>query len=85
MNAVAVSRFMLAGILAAISSIASAQSSTNFKSPTFAVNAGVGDMLSADGAAAQAGMDEMSKKFRDMGGEIYHDAEKVKASNKKLG
>ena len=43
-------------------------------------NAGVTDM-----AAAQAGMDEMSKKFRDMGGEIYHDAEKVKASNKSLG
>ena len=43
-------------------------------------NAGVPDM-----AAAQAGMDEMSKKFRDMGGEIYHDAEKVKASNKSLG
>jgi phosphomethylpyrimidine synthase len=43
-------------------------------------DAGVGDM-----AAAQAGMDDMSKKFRDMGGEIYHDAEKVKASNKSLG
>ncbi len=43
-------------------------------------NAGVPDM-----AAAQAGMDEMSKKFKDMGGEIYHDAEKVKASNRTLG
>ena len=43
-------------------------------------NAGIPDM-----AAAQAGMDEMSKKFKEMGGEIYHDAEKVKASNKTLG
>ena len=43
-------------------------------------NAGVPDM-----AAAQAGMDEMSKKFKEMGGEIYHDAEKVKASNRTLG
>ncbi len=43
-------------------------------------NAGVAGM-----AAAQAGMDEMSKTSKEMGGEIYHDAEKVKASNKGLG
>ena len=30
-------------------------------------------------------MAEMSQKFRDMGGEIYHDAEKVRAANKSLG
>jgi phosphomethylpyrimidine synthase len=34
---------------------------------------------------AQAGMAEMSAKFRDMGGEVYVDAEKVKAANKALG
>jgi phosphomethylpyrimidine synthase len=34
--------------------------------------------------AAQAGMAEMSKKFNDMGGEVYLDAEKVKESNKVL-
>jgi phosphomethylpyrimidine synthase len=32
--------------------------------------------------AAEAGMAEMSKKFRDMGGEVYVEAEAVKASNK---
>jgi phosphomethylpyrimidine synthase len=42
-------------------------------------NAGVGDM-----AAAQAGMDEMSKKFKEMGSQVYLDAEKVKESNKAL-
>jgi phosphomethylpyrimidine synthase len=30
----------------------------------------------------QVGMAEMSKKFRDMGGEVYIEAEAVKASNK---
>ena len=34
---------------------------------------------------AQAGMAEMSQKFRDMGGEVYVDADKVKAANKALG
>ena len=29
-----------------------------------------------------AGMDEMSAKFREMGGELYLDAEKVKAAKK---
>ena len=37
----------------------------------------------------QAGMDAMSQKFRDMGGQVYVDADKaaetVKASNKSLG
>jgi phosphomethylpyrimidine synthase len=42
-------------------------------------NAGVGDM-----ATAQAGMDEMSKKFKEMGSQVYLDAEKVKESNKAL-
>jgi phosphomethylpyrimidine synthase len=40
--------------------------------------AGVG--ASAD--VAEAGMAEMSKKFRDMGGEVYVEAEAVKASNR---
>jgi phosphomethylpyrimidine synthase len=43
-------------------------------------NAGVGDM-----AAAQAGMDEMSRKFKEMGAQVYLDADKVKESNKSLG
>ena len=43
-------------------------------------NAEVGEM-----AAAQAGMDEMSAKFKAMGGKVYVDADKVKASNKSLG
>jgi hypothetical protein len=30
-------------------------------------------------------MAEMSAKFRDMGGEVYVDAEKAKAANKALG
>ena len=38
---------------------------------------------SAD-AVAQAGMAQMSEKFRQMGGEVYLDAEKVKASNRAL-
>ncbi len=33
-------------------------------------------------SAAEVGMAEMSKKFRDMGGEVYVEAEAVKASNK---
>jgi phosphomethylpyrimidine synthase len=36
-------------------------------------------------SAAAAGMAEMSQKFRDMGGQVYVDAEKAKASNKALG
>jgi phosphomethylpyrimidine synthase len=33
----------------------------------------------------EAGMAEMSAKFRDMGGEVYVEAEKAKAANKALG
>ena len=33
----------------------------------------------------QAGMDAMSAKFREMGGQVYVDAERVKESNKALG
>ena len=44
--------------------------------------AGVGASASAD--AAEAGMAEMSQKFRDMGGEVYVEAEAVKASNRAL-
>ena len=33
----------------------------------------------------QTGMDEMSARFKEMGGELYLDAEKVKAANKALG
>ena len=36
------------------------------------------------GLAAEAGMAEMSEKFNAMGGQVYIDAEKVKASNKAL-
>jgi phosphomethylpyrimidine synthase len=32
----------------------------------------------------EQGMDEMSKKFRQMGSEVYVDAEAVKESNKTL-
>jgi phosphomethylpyrimidine synthase len=32
----------------------------------------------------QQGMDEMSQKFRDMGSQVYVDAEAVKESNKAL-
>jgi phosphomethylpyrimidine synthase len=35
--------------------------------------------------AREAGMAEMSQKFRDMGGEVYVDAERVKKANKALG
>ena len=34
--------------------------------------------------AAKHGMAEMSKKFNDMGGEVYVEADKVKESNKVL-
>jgi phosphomethylpyrimidine synthase len=34
--------------------------------------------------AAQKGMAEMSEKFNAMGGQVYVDADKVKASNKAL-
>ena len=33
---------------------------------------------------AKRGMERMSKKFRDLGGEVYVDAEAVKESNKAL-
>jgi phosphomethylpyrimidine synthase len=33
----------------------------------------------------QAGMDEMSARFKEMGGQLYLDAEKVKKSNEALG
>jgi phosphomethylpyrimidine synthase len=34
--------------------------------------------------AAQAGMDQMSAKFREMGGQVYVDADRVKKSNEAL-
>jgi len=40
--------------------------------------------VSKDEAAAEAGMAQMSEKFRQMGGEVYVEADKVKASNKVL-
>ncbi|MBL0122651.1 MAG: hypothetical protein IPP88_07920 [Betaproteobacteria bacterium] len=46
MNATALFRFLLAGILVLMPALAIAQASANFKSPAFAVNAGVGDMTS---------------------------------------
>jgi phosphomethylpyrimidine synthase len=33
----------------------------------------------------QTGMDKMSEKFREMGAEVYVDADEVKKSNKSLG
>ena len=38
----------------------------------------------AEAGTAEAGMAEMSKKFRDMGGEVYVERDAVKASNKVL-
>jgi hypothetical protein len=35
--------------------------------------------------AQPAGMAAMSQKFKDMGGQVYVDAERVKESNKSLG
>ena len=35
--------------------------------------------------AAEEGMAEMSRKFNEMGGQVYLDADKVKESNKDLG
>ena len=43
-------------------------------------NAGRSAMLEAE-----KGMAEMSAKFKEMGGEVYLDAAKVKASNEALG
>jgi phosphomethylpyrimidine synthase len=37
-----------------------------------------------DPEAAQAGMDEMSAKFREMGGQVYVDADRVKKANEAL-
>jgi len=37
------------------------------------------------GGAREAGMAQMSRKFREMGGEVYVDAERVKKSNEALG
>jgi phosphomethylpyrimidine synthase len=36
-------------------------------------------------ADAEAGMAEMSAKFREMGANVYVDAERLKASNRALG
>jgi phosphomethylpyrimidine synthase len=41
------------------------------------------DGLSAE-ALAEAGMKQMSAKFREMGSSVYLDAEKVKESNRAL-
>jgi phosphomethylpyrimidine synthase len=38
-----------------------------------------------DAAARAEGMDAMSEKFKEMGGELYLDAERVKAANEALG
>jgi len=47
---------------------------------------GVGANLrkGVDAGSAEAGMAEMAQKFRDMGGEVYIEAEAVKASNRAL-
>ncbi len=46
------------------------------------LNAQAGEM---DGAAREVGMAVMSAKFKEMGGELYLDAEKVKKANEALG
>jgi phosphomethylpyrimidine synthase len=46
--------------------------------------AGVGASATAGAREVEAGMAEMAQKFRDMGGEVYVEAEAVKASNKTL-
>jgi phosphomethylpyrimidine synthase len=46
--------------------------------------AGAGAGATADADAAKAGMAEMAQKFRDMGGEVYVEADAVKASNRAL-
>ena len=46
--------------------------------------AGAGASASAEVDAARTGMAEMAQKFRDMGGEVYVEAEAVKASNRAL-
>ena len=43
------------------------------------------ETTAVDPAAAQAGMDQMSAKFREMGGQVYVDAARVKKSNEALG
>jgi phosphomethylpyrimidine synthase len=48
------------------------------------LNDPAGAGASATTGAAEAGMAEMSKKFRDMGGEVYVERDAVKASNKVL-
>jgi phosphomethylpyrimidine synthase len=40
--------------------------------------------LGLDASTAEAGMKEMSEKFKALGNDVYVDAEKVKASNKAL-
>jgi phosphomethylpyrimidine synthase len=46
-----------------------------------AAGSGVGALSQDD---AERGMKEMSQKFKEMGGNVYLDAEKVKESNKAL-
>jgi phosphomethylpyrimidine synthase len=41
--------------------------------------------MGMDDAARNKGMDEMSARFKEMGGELYLDAEKVKKANEALG
>ena len=44
------------------------------------------ELAEADDAdRSEAGMDQMSAKFREMGGQVYVDAERVKKSNEALG
>jgi phosphomethylpyrimidine synthase len=40
--------------------------------------------VAGEAAVAEAGMQQMSEKFKAMGGEVYVDAERVKESNKAL-
>jgi phosphomethylpyrimidine synthase len=50
----------------------------------YAASLGPNEKAALGLATAEAGMAQMSKKFLDMGGEVYVDADAVKASNKAL-
>jgi phosphomethylpyrimidine synthase len=46
--------------------------------------AGAGASANGEGVSAEEGMAQMSRRFLDMGAEVYVEAEKVKESNKAL-
>jgi phosphomethylpyrimidine synthase len=50
----------------------------------YAASLGANEKAAIYPVDAQKGMAEMSEKFKAMGGEVYVEAEKVKASNRAL-